>query len=120
MRVLKFTLTLCAITGCCQPFSWITLFQRIVYTSYKMLLFSVSFMFNITQVIGTILNTDNSEIADVLYMTLAVFVGLCKIINMWSNRTNIRMLVNDLTEKFLTSFDSREIEIWQKYDKMEQ
>ncbi|XP_018374987.1 PREDICTED: odorant receptor 4-like [Trachymyrmex cornetzi] len=121
MRVLKFTLLVCAFAGCWQPVSWTSLFKHIIYKTYAMFLVSSLYIFSISQFMNIVLNVENSdEFTDSLYMMLTVFVAGYKQVYMWIDRKNIMMIINVLNEKPFAACETQEWRIQQKFEKMVQ
>lgn len=119
MQTLKFTLTLCAISGCWQPLSWTSPSKQIMYNGYRVLLICLISAFAISQFMNIILNINNSdEISDSMYMTLAVFIGTYKLIILWKNDKNIIAIINALAEKPFSPLESQEVIIQRKYDEI--
>ncbi|XP_014486426.1 PREDICTED: odorant receptor 46a, isoform A-like [Dinoponera quadriceps] len=119
MRVLKFTLAICTVAGFWQPPSCTSLLKLIIYISYAIFLNSSLLVFAMSQFMNILLNVDNSdELTDSLYMMLTVFVAGYKQICMWIDHKNITVMINILTEKPFTPYESHEIMIRQKFDKM--
>jgi len=121
MRVLKFTLLVCAFAGCWQPISWTSLFKHIIYKTYAMFLVSSLYIFSISQFMNIVLNVENSdEFTDSLYMMLTVFVAGYKQVYMWIDRKNIMVIINVLNEKPFAACETQELKIQQKFEKMVQ
>ncbi|XP_012057565.1 PREDICTED: odorant receptor 46a, isoform B-like [Atta cephalotes] len=121
MRVLKFTLLVCAFAGCWQPISWTSLFKHIIYKTYAMFLVSSLYIFSISQFMNIVLNVENSdEFTDSLYMMLTVFVAGYKQVYMWIDRKNIMVIINVLNEKPFAACEIQELKIQQKFEKMVQ
>lgn len=119
MQALKFTLTLCTISGCWQPLSWTSPSKHIMYNGYRFLLICLISAFTISQFMNIILNINNSdEISDSIYMTLTVFIATYKLIIMWKNDKNVIAIINALAEKPFSPLESQEVIIRQKYEKM--
>ncbi|XP_012230984.1 odorant receptor 46a-like [Linepithema humile] len=119
MRVLKFTLLVCAFAGCWQPSSWTSLFKHIIYKTYAMFLVSALYIFSISQFMNMIFNVENSdEFTNSLYMMLTVFVAGYKQVYMWVDRKNIMVIFNVLNEKPFAACETREVMIQQKFEKI--
>ncbi|XP_032691023.1 odorant receptor 46a-like [Odontomachus brunneus] len=119
MRALKFTLVICTAAGFWQPLSWTSLFKHIVYKSYAMFLNSSLLVFAMSQFMNILLNVDNSDdLTDSLYMMLTVFVAGYKQICIWIDHKNITEMINILNEKPFRPFESQEVTIRKKFDKM--
>ncbi|KAL0116262.1 hypothetical protein PUN28_011239 [Cardiocondyla obscurior] len=117
--ILKHTLMLMMVAGCWQPLSWISSFKNILYNAYVLLLMLLLYAFAISQIMAIIVNTANpEEFTGVLYMMMAVFVGIFKISSMWISRKNIANIVNTLTERpFLPMIDD-EVKIHRTFEKL--
>lgn len=121
MRVLQFTLTICAIAGCWRPLSWISTFKYAIYNGYRTLLISILLTFNITQVMNIVMNVnDSDEFTNTVHMMLTVYVAFNKIIIMWLNCTNVTEIIMTLTKKPFAPMELGEVTIRQKYDKIAQ
>jgi len=121
MRVLKFTLLICAFAGCWQPVSWTSLFKHIIYKTYAMFLVSSLYIFSLSQFMNIVLNVENSdEFIDSLYMMLTVFVAGYKQVYMWIDRKNIEVIINIHYEKPFVPCETRELIIQQKFEKIAQ
>lgn len=119
MRVLKFTLLICAIAGCWQPPSWTSLFKHTIYKIYAMFLVSLLYTFLASQFMNIVLNVGNSDdFTDTLYMMLTVLVAGYKQVFMWIDRKNIRTMIDVLTQKPFAPCESQEFVIRKKFDKM--
>ncbi|EZA58602.1 ObirOr5-E6 [Ooceraea biroi] len=119
MRVLRFTLLICAFAGCWQPSSWTSLLKHIIYKTYAMFLGSALCIFSISQFMNIMLNVENSdEFIDSLYMMLTVFVASYKQVYMWRDRKNIMMIINVFTFKLFAPCESYEVTIQRKFEKI--
>ncbi|KAL0116247.1 hypothetical protein PUN28_011229 [Cardiocondyla obscurior] len=119
MRVLKFTLLICAVTGCWQPDSWTSLFKHIAYKTYAMFLCSALYIFSISQFMNIVLYVQTSdEFTDSLYMMLTVFVAGYKQVYMWTDRKNIKVVIDIFNEKPFAACDAREVMIQEKFERM--
>lgn len=119
MRALKFTLAICTIAGFWQPLSWTSLLEHVVYKSYAIFLNSSLLVFAMAQFVNILLNVDNSdELTDSLYMMLTVFVAGYKQICLWIDHKNITVMIGILTEEPFKPFESQEVAIRRKFDKM--
>ncbi|XP_025163637.1 uncharacterized protein LOC112590648 [Harpegnathos saltator] len=119
MRVLKFTLVICALAGCWQPSSWTSLCKRVVYKIYAIFLLSSLYIFSVSQFMNIILNVENSdEFTDALYMMLTVLVAAYKQTFMLLDRGNITMIIDQLTVRPFAPCESHEVTIRRKFDKM--
>ncbi|KAF3054549.1 Odorant receptor 017 [Nylanderia fulva] len=119
MRVLKFTLLICAIAGCWQPSSWTSLFKHIIYKTYAMFLVTALCIFSLSQFMNIIFNVENSdEFTDSLYMMLTVFVAGYKQVYMWTDRKKVMVVINVLTEKPFAICETHEAVIQKKFEKI--
>ncbi|XP_024872652.1 odorant receptor 94a-like [Temnothorax curvispinosus] len=119
MRMLKFTLMICALAGCWQPLTWTSLFKHIIYKAYAMFLIFSLYIFLTSQFVNIILNVGNSdEFTDALYMMLTVLVAGYKQIYMWVDRKNVMVIINVLTEKPFAPYETHEVMIQEKFEKM--
>ncbi|XP_029665544.1 odorant receptor 94a-like [Formica exsecta] len=119
MHVLKFTLIICALAGCWQPLSWTSLFKNIIYKAYATFLISSLYAFLMSQFVDIVLNVGNSdEFVDALYMMLTVLVAGYKQAYMWIDRKNIMVIINVLTEKPFAPYETHEVIIQEKFEKL--
>lgn len=118
MDLMKFTLMICAFGGCWQPLTWTSLFKHIIYKAYAMFLIVSLYIFLISQFIN-IMNVGNSDdFTDALYMTLTILVAGYKQVYMWKDRKNIMIIINVLTEKPFVPYETQEVMIQEKFEKM--
>jgi hypothetical protein len=121
MHVLKFTLLICAFAGCWQPFTWTALLGHIVYKTYAIFLGSALCIFSISQLMHIMLNVNNSdEFTDALYMMLTVFVASYKQFYMWTDRKNITIMIDVLSQKLFAPCEPREVTIQRKFERITQ
>lgn len=119
MRVLGFTLVICAFAGCWQPLSWTSLLKSIAYKIYAMFLASALYMFSMSQFMNIVVNVEDSEeFIDALYMMLTVLVAAYKQTYMWMDRKNIMKKIDQLSERPFAPCESQEVTIQRKFDKM--
>ncbi|XP_011704296.1 PREDICTED: odorant receptor 46a, isoform A-like [Wasmannia auropunctata] len=119
MRLLQFTLMICALAGCWQPLTWTSLFKQIIYKAYAIFLISSLYVFLLSQFINIILNVGNSdEFTDALYMMLTILVAGYKQIYMWVERKNVMVIINVLNEKPFVPYETHEVMIREKFEKM--
>lgn len=84
------------------------------------LIFSL-YIFLISQFINIILNVGNSdEFTDALYMMLTILVAGYKQVYMWVDRKNVMVIINVLTEKPFAPYETHEVMIQEKFEKMVQ
>jgi len=118
-QMLKFTLLICALAGCWQPLTWTSLFKHIIYKTYAIFLIFSLYIFLISQCINIILNVGNSdEFTDALYMMLTILVAGYKQVYMWVDRKNVMIIINVLNEKPFAPYETHEIMIQKKFEKM--
>lgn len=121
MSVLKFTLVICALAGCWQPFTRTSLFKNINYKIYATFLITSLNAFLLSQCIHIVLSVDNSnDFTDALYMMLTVFVAAYKQLYMWIDRKHLMMLLSAFTEKPFAPYETREVMIQKKFEKIVQ
>jgi len=118
MQVLNFTFRILMICGCWIPDSCTTLYKRLVYHFYTILILLLIHTFMLSQLMDLILTVDNpDDFTDNFYMLLAMIVSCCKMFTLLMNRSNIAILIDILVRKPCKPIKSDEIKIQQKFDK---
>jgi len=73
----------------------------------------------ISQFINITLNVGNSnEFTDALYMMLTIFVAGYKQVYMWVDRKNFMIIINILNEKPFAPYETHEVMIQEKFEKL--
>ena len=118
MRVLEFTFKVLTICGCWRPESWTSLYKRIIYRVYTILVIFLVNSFALSQLMDTILIVDNSEdLSDNFSIMLPMLISCYKMLSLLANHKSIVKLTGILTEEPCRPERPNEMEIHYKFDK---
>ncbi|XP_077264581.1 odorant receptor 4-like isoform X2 [Temnothorax americanus] len=117
--LLKHTLALMTVAGCWRPLPWISSYKQKIYNAYTFLVILLLYTFAISQFVAMVLNAGNpEEFTSILYIMMAVCIGIFKISSMWLNRKNVADIINTLTETSFRPEIPGELKIRQNFDKI--
>ncbi|XP_032691309.1 putative odorant receptor 92a [Odontomachus brunneus] len=109
---------LLTIFGCWRPDSCNSLYKRVAYNVYSIVMVVVLNSFMLSQFMDIVLTVDNAEdFSDNFFVLLAMFISCCKLFSMLINRKNIITLLDILAKKPCRPLRSNEMKIQYKFDK---
>jgi len=119
MHVLKLTFLIVIFVGCFRPLSWTSPFKRTIYSIYRIFIITLLYTFAFFQIMYIILNAENpDDFTDTLHMMLNVSVSGYKLLIMWINYNDVKIIINKLNEEPFKPLDEGELEIREKFDQI--
>ncbi|XP_067207856.1 odorant receptor 94b-like [Linepithema humile] len=118
IHVLDFTFKVLTICGCWRPKSWTSIYKRVAYRLYTILLILLTNTFVLSQIMDIILIADNpDDLSDNFCILLPMFITCYKMLSLLVNRKSIAKLTNILMEEPCRPLRPNEVKIQQKFDK---
>lgn len=118
MNVLEFPFKVLTICGCWQPESWTSIYKRIMYRMYTILIILIVNSFVLSQFVDIILIVDNTDdFCDNFCILLPMIITCFKLFSLLANRKSIIKLTNILTKEPCKPLKPKEINIHYKFDK---
>ncbi|CAL1676388.1 unnamed protein product [Lasius platythorax] len=118
MGILEFTFQMLTICGCWQPESWTSVYKRIIYRVYTVLVILLINSFVLSQFMDIILIVDNTDdFCDNFCVLLPMIIVCYKLFSLLTSHRNIIKLTDILNKEPCKPLKPNEIKIHYKFDK---
>ncbi|XP_072753280.1 odorant receptor Or1-like [Anoplolepis gracilipes] len=118
MQVLEFTFKVLTICGCWRPESWTSMYKRIIYRVYTVLVILLVNSFALSQFMDAIFIAENpDDLSDNFCIMLPMIISSYKMLSLLVNHESIVKLTNILTKEPCRPSRPNEIKIHYKFDK---